>query len=131
MSHHDLRTFYRHYLDTLNNRRFDELSELFHDQLSLNGQPITRDEVMAAMRHTATEAVPDLVWTVQDVVVNDDRLTARLVDTGTPEKEWLGIKPTGGTFKVDEAAFYRIRDGRIDDMWFIVDTGAAQRQLDF
>ncbi|MGI5502285.1 ester cyclase [Lentzea sp. CA-135723] len=130
MSHNDLREFYRHYLDVLNGRRFDELSELFHDQVTLNGQPVSRDEVMAAMRFTATEAVPDLVWTARDVVVTGDRLTARLLDRGTPAKEWLGIRPTGGSFEVDEAAFYRIRDGRVDDMWFVVDTGAAQRQLD-
>lgn len=130
MSHNDLREFYLHYLDVLNGRRFDELNELFHDQVTLNGQPVSRDEVMAAMRFTATEAVPDLVWTAQDVVVTGDRLASRLLDRGTPEKEWLGIRPTGGSFEVDEAAFYRVRDGRVDDMWFVVDTGAAQRQLD-
>jgi predicted ester cyclase len=130
VSHQDLREFYRNYLDVLNNRRFDELAGLFHDQVRLNGELVTRDEVMAAMRYTTTEAVPDLIWTVQDVVVDGDRLAARLVDTGTPEQEWLGIRPTGGMFEVDEAALYRIRDGRVDDMWFVVDTGAAQRQLD-
>ncbi|MEU8380920.1 ester cyclase [Streptosporangium sp. NPDC048865] len=130
MTHDDPREFYRHYLGLLNDRRLDELGELFHDTVTLNGRPISRDDVMAAMRYTATEAVPDLVWTVQDVVVEGDRLAARLIDTGTPVKEWLGIRPTGGSFEIDETAFYRVRDGRIEDMWFVVDTRTAQRQLD-
>ncbi|EWM10311.1 ester cyclase [Kutzneria sp. 744] len=130
MSHNDLRGFYRNYLDLLNNRRFDELSELFHDQVTLNGRPVSRDDVMTAMRYTAGEAVPDLVWTAHEVVVEGDRLAARLVDAGTPVREWLGVRPTGGSFEVDETAFYRVRDGRVQDMWFVVDTAAAQRQLD-
>jgi predicted ester cyclase len=125
-----LRELYRRYLSLLNDRELDELSTLFHDQVTLNGRPITRDDVMAAMRYTTTEAVPDLAWAAQDVVVEGDRLAARLIDTGTPVKEWLGVRPTGGSFEVDEAAFYRIRDGRIEEMWFVVDTQAAQRQLD-
>ena len=130
MPGNDLRGLYQRYLTLLNNRELDELSTLFHDRLMLNGQPITRDEVMEAMRYTATEAVPDLAWTVQHIVVDGDSLAARLIDTGTPAKEWLGIRPTGGSFEIDETAFYRIRDGRVEDMWFVVDTRAAQRQLD-
>lgn len=126
----DPREFYRRYLTLLNGRDLDELGTLFHDRVTLNGRPVGRDEVMTAMRYTATEAVPDLAWAVQDVVVAGDRLAARLIDTGTPVKEWLGIRPTGGSFEVDEAAFYRLRDGRIEDMWFVVDTMTAQHQLD-
>ncbi|MGW3995860.1 ester cyclase [Amycolatopsis sp. NPDC004772] len=125
-----MRELYRRYLELLNNRRFDELGELFHEQVTRNGLPVDRDQLIADIRHTTTEAVPDLVWTVRDVIAVDDRLAVRLTDTGTPVGEWLGIRPTGRSFEIDETAFYRIRDGRIEDMWFVVDTMTAQRQLD-
>ena len=32
--------------------------------------------------------------------------------------------------KIAEFAFYRLRDGRIADMWFLLDLPAAQAQLD-
>ncbi|MGV9364176.1 ester cyclase [Amycolatopsis sp. NPDC003731] len=130
MSPHNAYEFYRRYLDLLNNRQFDELGELLHEQVTRNGIVVDRDQVIADIRHTTTEAVPDLVWTLRDVIAVDDRLAARLTDTGTPVGEWIGIRPTGGSFEIDETVFYRIRDGRIDDMWYVVDTMTAQRQLD-
>ncbi|MFD1050626.1 ester cyclase, partial [Kibdelosporangium lantanae] len=74
MSDDNLRDFYRRYLSLLNNRELDELSTLFHERVTLNGQPVNREDIMAAMRYTATEAVPDLQWTAQDVVVTGDRV---------------------------------------------------------
>ncbi len=55
---------------------------------------------------------------------------SRLTDTGTPEQEWLGVKPTGRAMRIAEFAFYRVRDGKIAEMWFLLDAPAAKAQLD-
>jgi predicted ester cyclase len=47
------------------------------------------------------------------------------VHTGT----FLGVPPTGATVEVDQALFARIENGRIDELWEIVDTGSGLRQL--
>jgi predicted ester cyclase len=41
------------------------------------------------------DAVPDFHWEPREIAVDGDRLAARLTNTGTPAKEWLGVAPTG------------------------------------
>ena len=45
-----------------------------------------------------------------------DRIAARVVNTGTPVKEWLGVAPTGKSNEVMEYAIYKVRDGRFVQM---------------
>ena len=54
----------------------------------------------------------------------------RLTETGTPEKEWLEVEPSGRFMRIAEFAFYRMRDGKAAEMWFLLDTPAAKAQPD-
>lgn len=128
MSDTDLREFYLRYIDLINNREFDRLHEFVHDEAFMNGQRVSRDEVVEAfLGHTG--AVPDFAWNVQDLVIEGDHIAARLVDTGTPVKEWLGLAPTGASVEFTEVAFYEVRDGRFERMWYMMDAATVQRQL--
>jgi len=128
MSGGDLRGFYRRYLEMLNAREFDRLDEFFHERVTMNGVPGSREQILASLREH-TGAVPDLTWQLEELVVEGDRLAARLLDTGTPAQEWLGLAPTGAAVELTECAFYRVRDGRIEDSWYLMDAAAARRQL--
>ncbi|MDR7278173.1 ester cyclase [Catenuloplanes atrovinosus] len=128
MSDNDLREFYQRYLDLLNAREFDRLDEFVGDEVTHYGDRYTRDQVAAALTGE-TEAVPDLHWSLQELVVDGDRLAARLINTGTPVKEWLGVAPTGASFETVEYAVYRVRDGRFTHMTNLHDAEALRRQL--
>ncbi len=65
----------------------------------------------------------------QGVVVDGDRVAARLVDTGTPVKEGNGLAPTGASVSFAETAFYRVEDGRFKSMWYLMDADTVRRQL--
>ncbi|MFI9488478.1 ester cyclase [Promicromonospora sp. NPDC052451] len=54
---------------------------------------------------------------------------ARLTNTGTPVKEWLGVTPTGASFEITEYALYRVHDGRFVNMTNLQDTDTAREQL--
>ena len=41
-------------------------------------------------------------WHLEDVIVEGDRVSTRLRDTGTPVKEWLGLQPTGASAEFTE-----------------------------
>lgn len=128
MSDTDLRALYLRYIDAINNREFDRMHEFAHDQLTFNGGPITREQYVEAMQgHLA--AVDDFVWRLDDLVVEDDRVAARLTDTGVPSAEWLGLTPTVRSVEFTEYAFYRFRDGRFEDMWYLLDAQTIERQL--
>jgi predicted ester cyclase len=125
----DLRDFYERYIAMLNAREFDRLDEFFHEEVEQNGKPGTRDEIFASLTHH-TEALPDFVWNLQDLVIEGDRIAARLLDTGTPTEEWLGLNPTGGvSVEFTECAFYKVRDGRFESSWYLMDGLAVQAQL--
>ncbi|MEV7200353.1 ester cyclase [Streptomyces griseoluteus] len=124
----DLRAFYERYLEALNAHEFDGTGEFIADRTTLNGEPATRDDILAVQRHDV-EAVPDLRWQLEELLVDGDRLAARLVNTGTPVQEWLGVPPTGASFEIAEYAVYQVRDGRFVHMAALRDAAGLRRQL--
>ncbi|MEU8819706.1 ester cyclase [Actinoplanes sp. NPDC048796] len=124
----DLRKVYLAYLEAANARAFDRMGEFAHDTVVFNGESVSRDDYVAAMRQ-AVESVRDYVWRLDDLVVEGDRVAARLTVTGTPVTEWLGLRPTGREVSFTEYAFYHFRDGRFEHMWYLLDTRAIERQL--
>ncbi|MET8694479.1 ester cyclase [Streptomyces bauhiniae] len=123
-----LRAFYERYLKALNAHEFDGMGEFIADRTTLNGEPATRDDLLAVQRHDV-DAVPDLHWELQELLFDGDRLAARLVNTGTPVKEWLGVEPTGASFEIVEYAIYQVRDGRFAHMAALHDAAELRRQL--
>ncbi|MCO1660697.1 ester cyclase [Pseudonocardia humida] len=128
MSEIDLRRFYRRYLAELNAHEFDRMDEFINDRITLNSEPGTRDDVLAVLEE-AVDAVPDLHWELQELALDGDRLAARLINTGTPAEEWLGVAPTGASFEIVEYAVYRVRDGRFLHMSALHDAESMRRQL--
>ena len=128
MSDNELRAFYLRYLDSLNAHKFDGMDEFIDDRTTLNAEPATRDDLIAVQKHDV-DAVPDLHWELKELLFDGDRLAARLVNTGTPAKEWLGVAPTGASFEIVEYAIYQVRDGRFVHMTALHDAGELSRQL--
>ena len=125
----DLQDLYRHYLACCNERRFADIAEYVHDEIRFNGQPTSLEDYVASIASNI-EAVPDYHWTIEDIATTADLIAVRLTDTGKPAKEWLGVGPTGRSMRITEFAFYRVRDGKFAEMWFLLDAPAAKAQLD-
>lgn len=128
MSNFDPRTFYQGYVDALNARELNRLDEFVNDEITYFNDAATRDQVIAAIGGEL-EAVPDLTWELTDFAVDNDNIAARLINTGTPVKEWLGVAPTGASFEIVEFAIYRLRDGRFTHMTNLHDAEALASQL--
>jgi predicted ester cyclase len=77
----------------------------------------------------AIEAMPDIRHEVQAVAVAGATVAARVVVTGTHERDFGGIKALGRTFRFDQALFADVRDTKIVEAWEIVDTASLMRQL--
>lgn len=70
-------------------------------------------EALKAMILTTRSAFPDLVTTVDDVVVEGDLAAIRWHSTGTHTHGFLGVPPTRKTVVVSGATFARFEDGLI------------------
>jgi predicted ester cyclase len=77
----------------------------------------------------AKSAVRDLHHQFLSVLQNGTLEAARCVVTGTLDGTYGGISATGKSFKVDQAVFARLRDGKIEELWEIVDTASLLGQL--
>ena len=103
----DLQALYREYLACCNERRFADIAEYVHDEIRFNGQPTSRADYVASITSNI-EAVPDYRWAIDDIAMTTDLIAVRLTDTGTPEKEWLEVEPSGRSMRIAEFAFYRV-----------------------
>src|SRR5688500_11593273 len=123
-----LRDFYHRYIAALNERDFAVVASLIHDDVTVNGQPTKRQDVLAGLKWL-TDVVPNYVWKIEDLFIDGERIAVRLSDTGKPEKTFLGSEPTGASIKFTEFASYRVRDGRFAEMWYLLDTASITEQL--
>ena len=72
---------------------------------------------------------PDLEEDLQDIVASGDTVCTRWVVSGSLQQEFIGIPPTGQTIKVEGMNFYRLKDGRVTDVWTQFDGVALMQQL--
>jgi steroid delta-isomerase-like uncharacterized protein len=80
---------------------------------------------VAALR----EAFPDLRFTLEEIVGEDEIVAARYHWRGTHRGSFLGVPPTGKTLLVRGMDFYRLRDDKIVEHWDNVDDLGMLTQL--
>ena len=119
---------YRGYLDALNHRRFGDLGQFVHDVVVRNGQALTVQQY-AQFIADDVDAIPDLTYTIDQLVASNDTVAARLWFDCTPVREFLGVPPPGHRVQFAEHVFYRFQDGRIEQVWSLIDTEALRDQL--
>jgi steroid delta-isomerase-like uncharacterized protein len=77
----------------------------------------------------ARSAMPDLHHQFVDVFTSPTAEAARSVVTGTMRGSYGGFSAEGRSFRVDQAVFAHVRDGKITELWEIVDTDVLRQQL--
>lgn len=128
MSNSEMRAFYQRYVAAANTRDFQFIASIFAEDVSVNGVQVKRADVIAGLTWLV-DAVPDLVWHLDDLVVEDDRLAAKLRDKGTPTKEFLGFAPNGAQIEFAEYTHYKVKAGLFVEMWYMLDTAEIAKQL--
>jgi predicted ester cyclase len=128
MSDKDLRGWYIRYGQALNAHEFDRMDEFINDEVVLNGHLGTREDVVAVLEGIV-DAVPDIHWKADELLFDRNAIAVRAINTGTPTKEWLGVPPTGASFKIVEYAIYQVSNGRFSHMTNLHDSAEMRRQL--
>lgn len=105
------------------------METLIADEVLANGATYPREAVIASLKGIS-DAVPDYHWTIEDLFTDENRIAARLQDTGTPVKPFLGQQqPTGASLNIMEYGSYRVENGQFVEMWFLMDSATAAAQL--
>lgn len=129
MTDADLGTVYRAYLAALNERRLDDLVHFVHDELTYNGDALTRRQYRDLIAADIA-AIPDLTYDARIVVVGGGRVACRIEFVCTPQHPFLGFSPTGQRLSFAEHVFYDFREGRIAAVTSLIDRFGIQAQLD-
>ena len=74
-------------------------------------------------------AFPDAKFTLEDIIVEGDKVVYRTSWTGTHKGELQGIPPTGKTVTVTGVNIARITRGKLVEMWAFQDAMGLMQQL--
>ncbi|HYL39514.1 MAG TPA: ester cyclase [Bryobacteraceae bacterium] len=105
--------YYNELWNTWNFPLADELiapSVTFHGSVGISVQGLDGfREYMQMIR----SAFPDFHNAIEEMVVGNDRVAARVTYRGTHRGTIFGVAPTGRVITYDGLAWFRIRDGKI------------------
>lgn len=110
----------------------DRFSALLHESVIVHAPFGLSTVGLEAERESwrrAKTAMPDMRHDFQAVIREGSYESARCVVTGTLIGEYGGLRANGAPFRVDQGLFARIQNGKIAELWEIVDTESLLTQL--
>ena len=74
-------------------------------------------------------ALGDYTCIIEDIVATGDRVAARMTFGGIHRGAYFGVAPTGREIEWAGAAFFRMKAGRIAELWVLGDIDNVKQQL--
>lgn len=119
------------YVQFKNEKNANQLSEIYADGYVENsGRNASGMEALALNWKQQFQAIPDLKVTLEDAVVEGNKVVARMTYSGTHTVPFFGgIPATGKPFKFGTIDIWRVQEGKLAEHWDQVDFAGLQRQL--
>ena len=76
-------------------------------------EPIHGPQGYLAIIGMMRSGFPDIQWSLEDKVVEENKVAARFIMTGTHNGIFFGVPPTGKTIRVQAINFYRFSNEQI------------------
>jgi len=135
MSAEELKALGRHYIEELNKGKATALAaidELYATDFVFHGGGGEETRGIENYKQSVIEffnAFPDLHWTIDDIIVEGDKVVARFTLTGTHEGEFMGIPPTNRKVTMWVISIDRAVGGKFVEEWERMDTLGFMEQL--
>ncbi len=121
-------SMYEAYIACLNARSWSQLGEFVAADVVHNGRPLGVDGYRAMLEENCRD-IPDLQFNADLVVANDGHVACRLRFDCTPVQDFLGVPVNGRRVVFHEHAIYTLKDGKIAEVFSIIDKAAIEAQL--
>ncbi|MBC9880179.1 SnoaL-like domain-containing protein [Bradyrhizobium sp. INPA01-394B] len=128
MTSAELADLYRSYIACLNQQDWTMLGQFVHDDVSHNAKPLGLSGYRAMLEQDFRQ-IPDLQFDIELLVCEPPRIAARLKFDCRPVGLFLGLAVNGKRVSFCENVIYEIRDGKIYQVWSIIDKAAIEAQL--
>jgi steroid delta-isomerase-like uncharacterized protein len=121
----------RFYDEVLNEGKIDALDDMvaadYEEHDMLPGQRTGRDGVKDRVNILRGAFRP--VFTIEDVIAEDDRVMVRWTNAGSHVGEFMGIPPTNKDVAISGIDVYRVQNGKLTEHWHEVDQLSMLQQL--
>lgn len=128
MHEHDLPAVYRAYIDCLNRQDWPGLGEFVHDDVVHNGRRLGLSGYREMLERDFQD-IPDLRFIVRLLTCEESMVASRLDFHCSPKGRFLDLPVNGRKVAFSENVFYAFRDGKIAEVWSVVDKAAIEAQL--
>jgi predicted ester cyclase len=124
----DLSSIYRSYIACLNARDWSSLGRFVHAEARHNGRRIGLSGYREMLERDC-EDIPDLHFDIRLVIAEPPHIASRLQFDCSPKGVFLGLPVNGRRVSFTENVFYEFLDGRIANVWSVIDKAAIEAQL--
>ncbi|QIE26706.1 SnoaL-like polyketide cyclase (plasmid) [Caballeronia sp. SBC1] len=124
----DLSNVYRGYIACLNKQDWSHLEQFVHEDVYYNDQRIGLSGYRAMLERDFSE-IPDLYFNIHLLISDSPCVAARLGFACTPKGTFLGLPVNGKKVSFTENVFYQFREGKIEQVWSVIDKAAIEAQL--
>jgi predicted ester cyclase len=128
MNKTDLSDVYRNYIACLNGQDWPKLGQFVDDDVHYNGRRIGLSGYRAMLEKDFRE-IPDLSFKIQLLVSDPPNIASRLAFSCMPKGTFLGLDVNGKRVSFAENVFYEFRNGKIAQVWSVIDKAAIEAQL--
>jgi len=111
-----------------NQGKLATIDELIAVNLISNGQPVGREGFRQFVTAVRT-AFPDIHFTVEDTVVEGDKVVIRYTGRGTHQGAFAGIPATGKQVHFPGIDIFRIANGQMAEEWLMYDQLGLLQQI--
>lgn len=128
MTDANLPDLYRGYIACLNSQDWPNLGNFVHEDVRYNERRIGLSGYRD-MLEGDFQAIPDLFFDIRMLVCEPPRAASRLLFDCTPKGMLFGLPVNGRKVQFAENVFYEFLEGRIAQVWSIIDKAAIEAQL--
>lgn len=114
---------HRWFEEVWNKKREDAVDEMLapngvgHGLTDPDGNEIVGPEAFKKLQRAFTSAYPDMRITVEDTVVEGDKIAARCRVTGSHQGDGIGVSPTRQPVEFTGMLIVNVKDGKIIEAW--------------
>lgn len=124
----DLADIYRNYIACLNRQDWPNLGRFVHEDAVHNGRRLGVSGYRAMLEKDFDD-IPDLYFDVRMLISDPPCVASRIQFDCSPKGTFLGLPVYGKRVSFAENVIYEFRNGKIVEVWSIVDKAAIEAQL--
>ncbi|KRP88219.1 ester cyclase [Bradyrhizobium pachyrhizi] len=124
----DLAEIYRNYIACLNRQDWPQLGQFVDEDVCHNGRRFGLSGYRAMLEGDFRD-IPDLRFNIVLLVSDASHVASRLAFDCSPKGAFLGLGVNGKRVSFAENVFYEFRDGKIVQVWSVIDKVAIEAQL--